>query len=105
MEKEDWLITDQEVWDHSLLFNPACSLHKKDSLLSISKPEGNHANPIHLHFLFIFRLKYFSESNNKNSTEFHTDSHSTKLEVQAPTFTRTATASSRTEYYDVILMC
>jgi len=30
-----------------------------------SKPEGNHANPTHSHFLSIFRLKYFLESNNK----------------------------------------
>jgi len=28
-----------------------------------SKPEGNHTNPTHS--LFIFRLKYFLESNNK----------------------------------------
>jgi len=30
-----------------------------------SKPEGNHAKSTHSHLLFIFKLKYFLESNNK----------------------------------------
>jgi len=34
-----------------------------------SKPESNHANPTHIHLLFIFRLKYFLESNNKKTLE------------------------------------
>jgi len=34
MKNEDRLITEQEAWDKSLLFNLVRSLHKKDGLLS-----------------------------------------------------------------------
>jgi hypothetical protein len=50
--------------------------------------------------LFIFRLKYCFGSG--GTTEFHTDPHNTTGRVQAPTFTWTATASSHTQYYDLM---
>jgi len=34
MKKEDWLITEQEAQDNSLLFNLSWSLLKKDGFLS-----------------------------------------------------------------------
>jgi len=69
-----------------------------------SKPDGNHANPTHT--LFIFRLKYFLESNNKKLWRIPYISTQHKIErVQAPTFTWTATASSYTQHYNVIWTC
>ena len=44
-----------------------------------SKSNGNHANPIHTYFLFS-DLSTFLNQTTKNSTEFHTDPHNTKLE-------------------------
>jgi len=66
-----------------------------------SKPEGNHANRTHSHLLFIFRLKYLLESNNKNlyTIPYRSTQHKT-VRVQAPTVTQTATASSHTQHYD-----
>jgi len=67
-----------------------------------SKAEGNHAKPTHLCLLFIFRFKYFLESNNKKlyRIPYRSTQHKTGR-VQAPTNTCTATASSHTQYYDV----
>jgi len=58
------------------------------------------------HLLFIYRLKYFLESNNKTlyRIPYRSTQHKTGR-VQAPTFTRTATASSHNQHYDVIWMC
>ena len=67
---------------------------------------NNHANPTQLHLLFIFRSKYLLESNNKNLYRIpHIYTQHKPGRVQAPTFTRTATASLHTQHYDVIWMC
>jgi hypothetical protein len=50
---------------------------RKMAFYPSSKPEGNHANPTRSHLIFIFRLKYFLESNNK---ELYKIPYDTKLE-------------------------
>ena len=68
------------------------------------KPEGNQANPTHS--LFIFRLKYLLESNNKKLRRIPNRSTQHNAgRVQAPTVTQTATASAHSQHYDVIWMC
>jgi len=44
-----------------------------------SMPEGNHANPTHTYFSFSDWSTLWNETT-KNSTEYHTDPHNTKLE-------------------------
>ena len=75
MKKEDRLMTEEEALHNSLHLILHGHYTRKMALYRSSKPEENCANPIHLHLLFIFRLKYFLESKNKklqNSIQIHT---------------------------------
>ena len=98
-------MTEEEAVHNSLRLILPGHYTRKMALYRSSKPEENHANPIHLHLLFIFGLKYFLESNNKRTTEFQTDPHNTKLEGYRHLHLQTATASSHTQHYNVIWMC
>jgi len=105
MQNEQGLITKQEAQDNSPLFNLAWSLHKKDGFLSKFKAGTKSCQP-HSLTIFIFKLKYFLESNNKQLYRIpYRSSQHTTWRVQAPTVTQTATASSHTQHYDVIWMC
>jgi len=104
MKKEDQLITEKKHKIIAYFLTSPGHYTRKMAYYPGSKPKGNHANPTHL--LFIFRLKYFLESNNKKLYRIPYRSTQHKIgKVQAPTFTQTATASSHTQFYNVIWMC
>jgi len=74
---------------------------RKMVLYSSSKPEGNHAN---LTNTFHFQTKVFWGWGEPYRIPYRSTQHKTGR-VQTRTFTRTATASSHTQHYDVIWMC
>jgi len=68
-------MTEEEALHNSLHLMLPGHYTRKMALYRSSKPKENHANPIHSLLLFIFRLKYFLESDNKklqNSIQIHT---------------------------------
>jgi len=73
----------------------------KDGFLSKFKAVRYHANPTHTYFSFSDWSTLWNQTT-KNSTEFHTDPHNTKLEGYRHL---TFTASSHTQHYYVIWIC
>ena len=102
MKKEDRLITEKKHKIIAYFLILPGHYTRKMAYYPSSKPERSHST----HLLSIFRLKYFLESNNKKLYRIPYRSTQHKIgKVQAPTFTQTATASSHTQFYNVIWMC
>jgi len=74
MKTEDWLITEQEAYDNSLLFNLARHCTRKKAFYPSLKPEGNHANQltltVHLQTEVLFGIK--QQKTLQNSIQIHT---------------------------------